>query len=109
MIIEEFLHVIVPYIFGALEFIGVAILVFGALRALVLFINGKFDVANKNVKLQLAESISLGLEFKLAAEVIKSVTVRTIDEVLLLGAVVVLRLLLTFVIHWESEKLKNHD
>ncbi|NMD38363.1 MAG: DUF1622 domain-containing protein [Christensenellaceae bacterium] len=109
MIIEHFLHVIVPYIFAALELIGVVILTYGSLKAFILLINKKFDLSSSEVKLQLAEAISLSLEFKLAAEVIKTVTVQNLNEAFVLGAIVVLRIVMTFVIHWETEQIKKHS
>jgi uncharacterized membrane protein len=45
--------------------------------------------------------MSLSLEFKLAAEIIKTVLIRNIDEFIILAAVAILRVILTFVLHWE--------
>jgi uncharacterized membrane protein len=84
-----------------LEFVGVAILVVTAVRCVLnLLKRGVF------VRLRLAEGIALALEFKLGAEVLRTVIVREWDEMLILGAVIALRGALTFLIHWE---IKNEE
>ncbi len=45
--------------------------------------------------------MTLSLEFKLAAEIIKTVVIRTIDEFIILASVAILRVVLSFVLHWE--------
>lgn len=49
----------------------------------------------------LAQGIALSLEFKLGGEVLRTVIVREWSELAILGAVIVLRGALTFLIHWE--------
>lgn len=104
MIIEEFLELIIPYITGSLEAIGVAIITIAALRGIFQFIKNGFDFRDDKVAIDFAKAMSLSLEFKLAAEIIKTVIIRTIDEFIILAAVAILRVVLTFVLHWE---LKN--
>ncbi|MDR1588643.1 MAG: DUF1622 domain-containing protein [Oscillospiraceae bacterium] len=84
-----------------LEFVGVAVLVVTAVRC-VLSLVRHGDL----IRLRLAEGIALALEFKLGAEVLRTVIVREWDEMLILGAVIALRGALTFLIHWE---IKNEE
>lgn len=56
------------------------------------------------VRLSLARALALGLEFKLGGEILRTVVVRTMDEVLILGAIVVLRGFLNLIIHWEISR-----
>ena len=46
---------------------------------------------------------ALSLEFKMAAEILKTVLVRDLKELLVLGAVILLRALLSFLIHFEMK------
>lgn len=87
-----------------LELVGVLIIAYGSLKALYLLLKSKFAMNDPSIKIILGEALSLSLEFKLGAEIIKTVVVRTMDELLILGAVVLLRVVLTFVIHWEVEQ-----
>lgn len=101
MIIEHFLEKIIPYITGSLEFIGVAIITVAALRGIWQFIRNGFDFRDDEVAIDFAKAMALSLEFKLAAEIIKTVVIRTLDEFVILAAVAILRVVLTFVLHWE--------
>ena len=53
-----------------------------------------------------AQGIALALEFKLGGEVLRTVVVREWAELGILGAIIALRGLLTFLIHWE---IKNEE
>ena len=56
---------------------------------------------HRHVKLMLAQGIALALEFKLAAEVLRTVTVRDWNELVILGTIILLRGAITLLIHWE--------
>jgi len=92
---------IIPYITGSLESIGVFIITIAALRGIFQFVKNGFDFKDDDVAIDFAKAMSLSLEFKLAAEIIKTVVIRTIDEFIILAAVAILRVVLTFVLHWE--------
>lgn len=55
------------------------------------------------IKIEFAQSLTLALEFKLGAEILKTVIVRSMDEMYILAAIIVLRAILAFVIHWEMK------
>ena len=58
------------------------------------------------IRLTLAQGIALALEFKMGGEVLRTVVVREWSELGILGAIIVLRGVLTFLIHWE---IKNEE
>lgn len=110
MIIEEFLIRIIPYITGFLEGIGVFIIVLGSIESLYKLVKSRFDFGDEDLKIEFAKALALSLEFKLAAEILKTVVVRTIDEFIILSAIVVLRVVITIVLHWEiktSEEMEQ--
>ncbi len=78
------------------EIIGVAVIVVTAIRGVVLWIK-----KDPHVKLEIAEGIALALTFKMGGELLRSVIVREWSELLILGAVIVLRALMTLMIHFE--------
>ncbi|MDR1765148.1 MAG: DUF1622 domain-containing protein [Lachnospiraceae bacterium] len=84
-----------------MEFVGVVVLLVTAAKCIVGLLRRKEDV-----RLQLAEGIALSLEFKLGGEVLRTVIVREWNELIILGAIIVLRGALTFLIHWE---IKNEE
>ena len=95
------MEVIIPYITGSLESIGVFIITIAAIRGIYQFFKNGFDFRDDDVAIDFAKAMSLSLEFKLAAEIIKTVVIRTLDEFIILAAVAILRVVLTFVLHWE--------
>ncbi len=108
MIFDEILHFIVPPITSILEIIGVLIIAVGSAKSLFLLVKDGFRFDDEELKLQLAQALALSLEFKLGAEILKTVLVRTTDEFIVLAAIVILRVILTVVIHWEIRS-SNED
>lgn len=89
-------NLFVQYCILVVEVIGVCVLIATVIRAVwQLFHN------NPQVRLNLAQGIALSLEFKLGSEVLRTVITRQQEELIILGAIIVLRGLLTFLIHWE--------
>lgn len=93
---EDIFQLIVQYGILLLEFAGVAVLMVTAVKSMISYIQRK-----PNVRLYLAQGISLALEFKLGGEVLRTVIVRELSELLMLGLVILLRGALTLIIHWE--------
>lgn len=60
----------------------------------------------EGVRTELAEGISLALLFKMGGEVLRTVIVRTWDELAILAAIIVIRSMLTFLLHWEIKSEK---
>ena len=105
--IEYGFEMLVKYGIILLEFIGSAIIVVSALRALVDLLRGK----KEGLRLNLAQGIALALEFKLGSEVLRTVIVRDMGELVIAGAIVLLRAAMTFLIHWEikNEKAEQRE
>ena len=94
--IEGLFQIIVQYGILFLECAGVIILLTTAVKSLYTWACRK-----GRVQLDLAQGIALALEFKLGGEVLRTVIVREESELLILGAVILLRGALTYLIHWE--------
>ena len=102
--IENVFRLIVQYGVLLIELIGVAVLLYSIVRAIIGLIKRRRDV-----RLELAEGIALALEFKVGGELLRTVIVREWSELLILGSVILLRAALTFLIQWEIrvERKKN--
>ena len=91
-----------------LDLFGIIILVFTALKAF-----GQWIRHDTKLRLKLARGIALSLEFKMGSEVLRTVVVHEWAELGILGAVILLRGVLTFLIHWEirneEEALEKND
>ena len=95
-LVEEYFDVFIKYIVLLIELIGTIILIYAVISAII----GLFK-HHKHVRLKLAEGIALALEFKIGGELLRTVIVRDWEELLILGAIILLRAALTFLIQWE--------
>ncbi len=95
---------IIEYSILLVEFIGVGILLYAVGRALYELIRGR-----RHVRLHLAEGIALCLEFKMGGELLRTSLVRSWQELLTLGAIIVLRAAITFLIQWEIRNEKKEQ
>jgi uncharacterized membrane protein len=89
-------NLFVQYCILVVEIIGVCVLIATVIRAVWQLLH-----KSTKVRLNLAQGIALSLEFKLGSEVLRTVITREKEELIILGAIIVLRGLLTFLIHWE--------
>lgn len=94
--IELLFNTVVQYSILLLEFAGVGIIVVTTVQSILCLFR-----RDMHVRLKLAQGIALALEFKLGSEVLRTVIVRDWNELAILGAIILLRGLLTFLIHWE--------
>ena len=103
--IEGIFDIVVNYLILLVELVGIVILVYAIISAVI----GLFK-RQKHVRLKLAEGIALALEFKMGGELLRTVIVREWNELLILGAIILLRAALTFLIQWEIKiERKNGD
>ena len=107
--LEQILMTIVPIIIHIMEAMGVFIITLGATKAFRNYALTRFDFSNNAIKLELAQALALGLEFKMGAEILKTLLIRNIDELIILASIVILRFILTFVIHWEISSATKQD
>lgn len=101
---EWIIEKILPEIIHFLELIGIVIILIGATRAFLLYVGSFFRrEEERNIKLLLGSSLELGLEYKMGAEILKTVLIRDMNEIWILGSIIVLRALLSFLIHCEMK------
>lgn len=105
--IEHFIAQFLPGIISILELIGIFVVVVSSINAFYHYIGNTFMKKEWPIKFELANGLATGLEFKMAAEILKTVLVREMSELLVLGAIIVLRALLSFLIHFEIKN--SHD
>ena len=95
-VISEYFDLIVQYLILLVEFVGIVILVYAIVSSIIGLVKRQ-----QHVRLKLAEGIALSLEFKMGGELLRTVIVREWNELLILGAIILLRAALTFLIQWE--------
>ena len=106
---EGVLHDIAEFSALTLEFIGVLIIVLGSAKSLFSMVRRLIQHRTINIVIELGKTLALALEFKMGAEIIKTVIVHDLTELAVLGIVIVIRALLAFLIHWEIKMEKKDE
>ncbi|MDD3244510.1 MAG: DUF1622 domain-containing protein, partial [Eubacteriales bacterium] len=91
MDIEKVIELVLPPIIGVLELMGIFVVAVSAARAFAEYLGNSFLHRHYALQFELADGLATGLEFKMAAEILKTVLVREMSELLILGAVIILR------------------
>lgn len=94
-ILEDLVH----YSIFLFEFIGTVVILFAGLRGFIELLIGK-----SSTKLRLAKGLAMGLEFKLGSEILRTVVVRDLSEIFIVGAIILIRAALILLIHWEIKR-----
>ena len=96
--------VVLQYVALAIAYVGVAVIVWGALIGIIAFICaelGRFRGADtihpvENLRLRFGSYLLLGLEFLIAADVIKTIVNPTLTDVAILGGIVLIRTVISY-------------
>lgn len=103
-ILDTLIETILPYIISVLEIMGIFVVAWTALQAFWEYLQNTFMKKRHDLQYHLATGLATALEFKMAAEILKTVLVRELRELVILGAVILLRALLSLLIHFEMKK-----
>ena len=98
----------------AIDLVGIAILVYAALKFIAHFrsfeikqLRGLESVEGiRDMRLRLGSYILLSLEFMIISDVIQSALSRNLDDFLLLGLIVIIRTVLSFFLARELDEVK---
>ena len=106
---EELMHFIAEMTVYTLELIGIFIIIVGSFRVLMQAITNLKKKLPTNIIIALGRSLALALEFKMGAEIVKTVIIHDLKELLVLGIVIALRAVLALLIHWEIKNEKKEE
>ena len=101
--LENVVGLVLEFLIPICELMGIFIVAVSALGAFGRYLYGIITGKEGNIKFRLANGMALSLEFKMAAEILKTVLVREINELIVLAAVIILRALLSLMIHMEMK------
>lgn len=106
--LEHYIELFLPEIVSILEIMGIIVISVGCLKAFYHYMKAYLTNKNYPLRIELANALALGLEFKLGAEILKTVLVRSMNEIFILGAIILLRALLSLMIHFEIKAENSH-
>ncbi|MBQ8203554.1 MAG: DUF1622 domain-containing protein [Clostridia bacterium] len=108
-VISHIIETGLPYIITLLELMGIFVVTWTALKGFWSYIQNSFMKKNIDLQTNLARGFATGLEFKMGAEILRTVLVKDLSELYILGAVILLRALLSILIHIELKKKKEDN
>ena len=110
----EQVNTVLETIAVAIDLVGIAILVYAALKFIVNFL--AFEIKRlrglecveriRDLRLRLGSYILLSLEFIIVSDVINTAISRTVDDLLALGLLVIIRIALSFFLGRELNEVK---
>lgn len=98
---EAWLHNLTQGGIVLLELMGVFVLIIAALRAFADYLR-----RDPMMRLRLAKSMTIALEFKLGGEILRTVLARDFKEIATVAAIIALRAALNFLLHWEIKNVE---
>lgn len=99
--LHNIIETITPQLVYVLELMGIVVLTLSAIGSFFSYLVSLITHKPTRIKYNLANSMATALEFKLGAEILKTVIVRDFSEILILGAIILLRGLMAFIIYAE--------
>lgn len=106
---ENVLHFIAEITVHTMELIGILIIAVGAVKSIIHIISNFKSHHKTNIIIDLGKTLALALEFKMGAEIVKTVIVRNLTELATLAIVIALRAILSLLIHWEIKNEKKGE
>ncbi len=104
---ESIIHAVLSLLIPLCELMGITIVAISALSSFIRYLRVLVTHRRDDVKFRLAAGLALSLEFKMAAEILKTVLIRQLSELVTLGIVILLRALLSALIHLEMRTPHN--
>ena len=100
---EELFNKYLPILIHLFELMGILILTLGVFTAFYHYIQKKFFKKDINIKYEFADVMITTLDFKLAAEILKTVIIKSMNELIILASVFIIRIIMTFVLEKEMK------
>lgn len=105
---EHLIETILPFLIHIFEIMGIFILGVAGFKAFFAYLKPSRMSNPHEMKYQFAASMATALEFKLGAEILKTVLIKSFDEIIILASIFALRVLMTFILEWEIKQGKAH-
>ena len=105
------LNAIMEYLVIIVEACGAIVIMMGAIRSIIQYIRsffGHIALSTRKIRFKLGQSMVMGLEFQVAADILKTALSPTWKDILLLASLIGLRTLLNYLLERELEML-GHD
>ncbi len=109
MHIEEINTIVATFIIHIAECMGIFVVAWSLCQPFVEYLLVTFFHKHYAFQSDLANGLATALEFKMAAEILKTVLVQDLSELAVLGVVIGLRALLSLLIYFELKHSEEHE
>ena len=99
--LEHVVGAVLEILIPVCEIIGIVVVAISALSAFWRYLRRLVSGDMGDIKFRLAAGLALSLEFKMAAEILKTVQIHDLGELTVLAIVIALRAVLSLLIHFE--------
>lgn len=106
--LDRWIRVILGYLVPLIEAFGALVIVVGSARTIVQYLRsciGRSSDHMSSLRIQLGQSMVMGLEFLVAADILRTALTPTWNEMLLLAALIGLRTVLNYFVELELRTL----
>ena len=107
--LNDFVQKLLSFLIPMCELIGITVVTISVIGGFIKYIVRLFTHKRMYIKYRLASGLALSLEFKMAAEILKTVLVHDLSELVVLGIVIALRAVLAVLIHFDMKKDDDDD
>ncbi len=113
MILEHLNEFLLPIIISLAETTGILIIAYSLVKCFIEYVMHIFKKCTKtedHLQENLAEGLATALEFMMGAEILKTVSVPNVNELMSLGLIILMRVVLSLLIHFElGQEEKRHE
>lgn len=106
-VIYDFLHHFVldltMILIVLLELLGALVILYVAVVALYRFFCLKFTQSSTEIRIRTGRGIAMGLQFYLAAEIFRLITIREYKDLAIVGVIILLHVIISVLISWEVD------
>ena len=107
--LTSFLEVALDWAVRICECIAAIVILISVGTAFFYYIRNLFTPAERDVKIDLMSGMSLGIEFAMAAEILKTLEKHDVETLMLLGGVILIRVILALMISYELKKTDHEE
>ena len=102
----NYLHLIIevglPYVISILEIMGIFVIAWSGICAFLQYFQNAFMHKQFDLQTTFSKGLVTGLEFVMAGEIFKTILIQSLEEIYILGGIILIRIALTLLIHFEN-------
>ncbi|SHJ69947.1 Uncharacterized membrane protein [Anaerobranca californiensis DSM 14826] len=84
-----------------LEILGAGVIIYVGIVSLFKFLSLKFCQTSTEIRIRFGRGIAMGLQFYLAAEILRLITIREYKDLAIVGAIIILHVIVSVLVSWE--------